>query len=164
MKDKYNGSVTIELNSLGESKEEAEKKINDFLDWLDVKTTENEIVKYDSTDYKIKKTTEQAWEVGAILYVAWGYDQTNCDFYEVVDYTPSKKSVRLRTLGNKQVEGSRARGTMSCYAEPDLENKGEKILTRRVLHNGQNYPYVKIAYGQYAHTWDGTPKYWSWYG
>ena len=162
MKNIYNGSVTIDLNSLGESKEEAEKTINDFLDWLDVKTTENNIVKYDSTDYKIEKSTEQVWEIGTILHASWGYDQTNCDFYEVVGFTPSKKSVRLRTIGNKQVKGTQ--GMMSCYAVADVENKGESIFTRRILDTKLDYPYVKIGYGQFAKLWDGKPKYWSWYG
>ena len=106
-------------------------------------------------------SVQQVWAIGTILHSSWGYDQTNCDFYEVVGYTPSNKSVRLRTLGNKVVAGSE--GFMSCRAVADLDNKGEGIFTRRILDTHLDQPYVKIGYGQYAKLWDGKPQYWSWY-
>lgn len=35
-------------------------------------------------------------KVGDFFYSSWGYDQTNVDFYKVVGFTASGKSVRLQ--------------------------------------------------------------------
>jgi hypothetical protein len=35
-------------------------------------------------------------KVGDFFYASWGYDQTNVDFYKVVGFTGSGKSVRLQ--------------------------------------------------------------------
>lgn len=43
---------------------------------------------------------------GDIFVCSWGYDQTNVDFYEVVELTPSGKSVRLQMIDQEVVESN----------------------------------------------------------
>ena len=154
MKNIYNGSVTIDLNSLGESKEEAEKTINDFLDWLDVKTTENNIVKYDSTDYKIEKSTEQVWEIGTILHASWGYDQTDVDWFQVTKV--KGKSIWLRPIR----ENSSDAGNCSYgYTQPRRNEFNGVEFRKTVQPNG----YVCSPLRGYLRKWDGKPQYCSSY-
>lgn len=40
-------------------------------------------------------------KVGDIFYSSWGYDQTNIDFYKVLEITKSGKSARIQMVGQK---------------------------------------------------------------
>ena len=42
--------------------------------------------------------------IGKIFYSSWGYEQTNIDFYEVVEVSKSGKSLTLQQIGSKIVE------------------------------------------------------------
>lgn len=47
---------------------------------------------------------QNPYKVGDIMHHSWGYDQTNCDFYQVVGITGS--SVDLRKIVSERVPGS----------------------------------------------------------
>jgi hypothetical protein len=53
---------------------------------------------------KAKELFQMPYKVGDILHHSWGYDQTNCDFYQVVE--AKKASVILKKIGAKTVPGS----------------------------------------------------------
>lgn len=57
--------------------------------------------------------------VGDVYYDSWGYDQTNVDFYQIIEV--KAKSVVLQEIGAKSVPGSE--GMMCCSVEPDPSNK-----------------------------------------
>ena len=50
----YGAEITIDLHSLGDSKEQAEQVINKFLDWLD-EASMSQGISYDSVDYNISR-------------------------------------------------------------------------------------------------------------
>lgn len=52
--------------------------------------------------------------IGTILHYSWGWEQTNCDFFEVVGRTAS--SVTLRAIASETVSGGGA--AMSRYCRP----------------------------------------------
>lgn len=61
----------------------------------------------DRKAYKEKKQnaiSENPFKVGEVLYQSWGYDQTNIDFFEIIEVLP--KSVRIRKIGQNTVVGS----------------------------------------------------------
>ena len=69
-----------------------------------------------------------AWhdfKVGEALYASWGYDQTNIDFFEVVEVLP--KSVKVRPVSQIMVEGSD--GFMCENVKPDLGNYTGEAIT-----------------------------------
>jgi hypothetical protein len=89
-------------------------------------------------------------KVNDIFYTSWGYDQTNIDFYMVVDIT--KSSVKVVSLGSDRTYTGSMQGT--CV--PNLNTKGTDIMTKRInIYN--NKPSFKIA--SYATAWpyDNTP-------
>ncbi len=55
----YGAKVTLDLHSLGNTQEEAEQKVNTFLDWLDKSSSAMGVVVYDSTDYVITDTRDE---------------------------------------------------------------------------------------------------------
>jgi hypothetical protein len=74
-------------------------------------------------------TTTTKLEMGTILVSSWGYDQTNIDFYQVVGFTPSGKSVRLRAIESAHVEDT---GFMSERVRPVPNAFTSKPMTKRI--------------------------------
>lgn len=122
---------------------------------------------------------ENPYKVGDILHHSWGYDQTNCDFYQVVEV--KKASVILRKIGAKTVEGSEGFMSESLMPEKDaFVIEGFQALTKRdknispenptiiklvqfwVNEDGSLRYYIPAPYG-WCDLWKGKPEYSSWY-
>ena len=66
---------------------------------------------------------------GSIIYNSWGYDQTNIDFYQIVEVKP--KSVIIREIASSYVKGSE--GFMCANVKPIKDYfVGEPILKKIV--------------------------------
>ncbi len=107
-----------------------------------------------NADYmKAKRATKKnpnTLAIGDVLYTSWGYDQTNVDFYQVVD-KPSAHFVVIRKIASETVPGNGS----SVVARKDafIDEVG-----KRVKANADNT--VKISDGRgSAWAWDGQPKY-----
>ena len=55
----YGAKITIDLLELGNNLNDANKKVNDFLNWCDKESTHQGFV-YETTDYEITVNTNQA--------------------------------------------------------------------------------------------------------
>lgn len=95
------------------------------------------------------------FKVEDILYSSWGYEQTNIDFYKVVEV--KGKSVVIVKVGKKEAEGMPA-AHMSGYvvAVPGVE-VGERML-KRVTWSGADNPVLSLTSYSSAYRWDGKPK------
>ena len=89
-------------------------------------------------------------KINDIFYSSWGYDQTNIDFYMVVDVT--KSSVKVVSIG----EDRTYTGPMQGNCVPNLSAKGNKIITKR-LNYYNNKPSFKIASYASAYPWNCQP-------
>jgi hypothetical protein len=104
------------------------------------------------------------FKVGQVIYNSWGYDQTNINFYQVIE--SKEKSIILREIASSYVAGSE--GFMSARVKP-VENAfiGEPILKKVVVsvgYNGNVSYYIKAKHGcfcEYAANEEGV--YSSWY-
>jgi hypothetical protein len=104
------------------------------------------------------------FKVGQVIYNSWGYDQTNINFYQVIE--SKEKSIILREIASSYVAGSE--GFMSACVKP-VENAfiGEPILKKVVVsvsYNGNVSYYIKAKHGcfcEYAANENGV--YSSWY-
>ncbi len=137
-----------------------------------------------TTDRKAKKAAARArfvnpYKLGDILHHSWGYDQTNCDFYQVVEV--KKASVVLRPIYAKPVEGSQSFMSESLMPRKDafidscshaLNKYNERItpehptIMKRVSFyvrddDSLKY-YIPVPYG-WCDLWKGSPEYHSWY-
>ena len=126
-----------------------------------------------------RKRFQNPYKVGDILHHSWGYDQTNCDFYQVVGVKPA--SVVLRKIGAKTVPGSEGFMSESLMPEKDAfitegfqaltkHDKGitpdNPTITKRVSFyvnpDGSLRYYIPVPYG-WCDLWGKKPEYNSWY-
>lgn len=98
-------------------------------------------------------------QAGDILSASWGYDQTNVDFFKVVE-VPSACYVVLQEIGYCLAEDSN--GAMSGRVMPDdSKSKGEP--TRHKVSMCSGSASVKIHSSANARPWNGKSMYVSWY-
>ncbi len=118
---------------------------------------------------------QNPYKVGDILHHSWGYDQTNCDFYQVVEV--KKASVVLRKIGAGTVPGSG--GFMSECLMPVKDAfipQGSQALTKHdkaitpenptitkrvsfsVKEDGSLRYFIPAPYG-WCDLWEGKPEY-----
>jgi len=128
---------------------------------------------------RAKSQYQNPYKVGDILHHSWGYDQTNCDFYQVVEVKTA--SVVLRKIAAETVPGSE--GFMSESVMPVKDTfieKGPQALTKHdydispqnptikkrvcfyVQNDGTLKYYVSVPFG-WCDLWKGKPEYSSWY-
>lgn len=98
-----------------------------------------------------RRNFQHTFQVGDILYASWGYDQTNINFYQVVE--DKGKEVVIREIGLRIV-GGRGSPNEKVMAEPN-EFIGPP-LRKRPQGRGE-HTYVKVTDSQTAFEWDGRP-------
>ena len=100
------------------------------------------------------------FKVGDILDYAWGYDQTNREFYQVTEVRA--RSVTVRRIATRT---SGEVGFMTEYLTPKpgtfLEGKNGRSMTKLVKWY-EDRPLLSMDFGS-ANLWDGKPKHQSWY-
>lgn len=116
----------------------------------DLLETDN-IAKYSGID----PHPAQQLEIGAILVASWGYDQTNVDFYVVVEMTA--KTVKLLPM-YKYTRQSEGHCSMAgtTRATKDINFRSE-VLKRKAAS------WIKVTDCSRAHLWNGKKQYESWY-
>lgn len=89
-----------------------------------------------AADYKAERRAKQnsahSLKVGDVLKSSWGYDQTNIDFYEVVD-VPGPRTVVIREIAQERQET----GFMSGRCVPQPGRYIGKPMTKRA--NSSNH-------------------------
>ena len=103
-----------------------------------------------------------SFKVGDVLHYSWGYEQTQCEFYEVISTTPG--TITMREIAQVTAPGSEISHGM---AESRLAVKGSFLdnaepITKRVQYAESEPGYVTMKHGG-ARLWNGQPKYRSWY-
>jgi len=103
-------------------------------------TNEASVTKVDSPVPTVK--------VGDIYVSSWGYDQTNIDFYKVLNV--KNKTAVLGEIGQKRNYTGNMNGT--CVPDPNVV--GEKTLTKRI-QSMKGSPYFKLTNYSSAYPWKG---------
>jgi len=105
-----------------------------------------------------KKALKNAWtnphKVGDIFASSWGYDQTNVDFYQIVEVKP--KSLVFKEITQTQADDD-------FHVLPNKDDfKGEETKTIRAsfLVNGDEVSvYYPASSYEHLRVWNGKPKY-----
>lgn len=105
----------------------------------------------DQIDYKAKKkeaTGHHDFKAGEALYSSWGYDQTNIDFFEIIEVLP--KSVRIRPISQIMVKDSG--GFMCENVKPALGSYIGEAITRPVKAyiNSSNEANYYVSNGRHS--------------
>lgn len=109
---------------------------------------------------RAERTAPHTLKVGDILYSSWGYEQTNVNFYQVVELK-GKNSVVVREIHSRIVSDNGP--TTHVVAVPDsfltprndYDKRGLPI-TKRV---DARYNSINISSYEWAKLWDGKPQY-----
>lgn len=103
-----------------------------------------------------------SYKVGDVLHYSWGYEQTNCEFYQVTATTPG--TITMREIGQRTAPGSEISHGMadSRLALKDHFLKDAPEITKRVRYSESGPGYISMDHGCCS-LWDGRPKYCSWY-
>jgi len=89
-----------------------------------------------------RKNIVHPYAVGDFIYDSWGYDQTNIDFYQVIEV--KAKSVVLQEIGSRMVDGGKESG-MSSNVAPDPEHKiGEPFIKPIIVSVWGDKPVYRI--------------------
>ncbi|MCA1832569.1 MAG: hypothetical protein LC750_07530 [Actinobacteria bacterium] len=100
-------------------------------------------------------------QVGDLFSSSWGYDQTNVDFYEVVEVTKSGKSVRVVQTYTEAI-GENV-GSVRVVPVPGTVYRDEVPMLKRIRTSYSDgtrcTPAFNIASYADAYLWDGASKY-----
>ena len=101
-------------------------------------------------------------KTGDIFVATWGYEQTNADFFQVINV--GKKSVKVRHIKKKTIESPA--GSMSGYASPIKNAFDSDVKTKRLRYSSilNNWMFKAEDSMGDAEKWDGKPVNVSWYG
>lgn len=95
---------------------------------------------------------------GDIFYSSWGYDQTNIDFYKVIEKV-GKGSVKIAPVENKIVHEQSTQTTDAVvpYLAGDLSGRAFTARIKYVCWDDYKTPRISIGHRD-AWLWDGVPK------
>lgn len=96
-------------------------------------------------------------EVGSILVTSWGYDQTNREFFKVID-KKGKQTLIVQEVEQISANTGNEPAMTGKSLPGEAFTKNSKPYTIRVSHGN----HVKIE-GHYASVWDGLPVSWTAY-
>jgi len=113
-------------------------------------------------EQKAKRAEGHNIKVGDIFRASWGYEQTNVNFYQVVELV-GKQSVKVREIASKSVEDHTTYSNVVAVKDAFLSNshlcgyKGNDPVLKRVNTNYSNS--IKVFEFSNAYLWDGKPCY-----
>lgn len=105
---------------------------------------------------EIRSNMVNPYQVGDIFYTSWGYEQTNVNFFQVVEV--GKKSVMIREINSEANESGYMSGTKTAVKDSFCGEAFKKNL-QVSRYNGEIY----ISGDHSFQKWDGRPKMFSSY-
>lgn len=141
--------------SIEEAMAAIDRKINDLKKVAEIKAER----KAKQKEMNASANAADFYKVGDILVNTWGWEQTNVNFYKVVEV--GKKTIKVQEITHKVEPGSEGSHGMSCNVLP-----GENFLS-----NGDGYTLRVKSEGRvsqperyyYIRKWDGRAMYNLWY-
>lgn len=112
---------------------------------------------YDKANAKIEREQKKtdffnSLKVGDTFICSWGYDQTNIDFYEIVE--KKNKSVVIRGITKLRRDGEHM---TYDYVTPHPPRAGGEYTTEPMLKVPQD-GHITISSFQWAYLWDGRDR------
>jgi len=152
----------IEFNYYFANEEKANQFVLDFIKKIDLwedRKQENKNRKKE----EIKKGLENnILQVGDIYYSSWGYEQTNIDFYQIIEV--KGQYATFREICSQEVEGSMYSHGMACNVVPVKDSfYGEPIKKKMNFMNGGAYCNLSSYKSAYPYTAGERGMYKSWY-
>ncbi len=127
-------------------------EIEDFI--KQVKNQEDKEIEASNKYLNKKKEEMKLFVPGAILYSSWGYEQTNINFYEILER--KNNFVIIQEIGQvRDYDSMGNSGTCMPNKEIKIGEPFRKKITKNASINLESYKGCWL--------WDGKPKSWSSY-
>lgn len=112
------------------------------------------------TEARASRSAPHSVKVGDMFYTSWGYEQTQVEFYQVVELV-GKATVVIQELSAFTEKGNKGYDSDRVYAKKG-SFASDKTIRKRV-NMGSGSPSLKICDVITAWDWDGQSKHRSWY-
>lgn len=104
------------------------------------------------------------WQVGDVVYTSWGYDQTNVEYYQILEVKARSVKIQQIAMNSSDQPG----GPMGGYAQPRrYEFVGNPYLSPIDEHGGftagPTWKEKTPSFRHRAYKWDGKARYTSSY-
>lgn len=144
------------------SEERREQYLTDYIEQYK-KATETKAAKLkEKKEKQAELVASDHFKEGDIVVNTWGCEQTNVEFYKVIEVLP--KSLKVARIGAKMVENSMMSHGMSCDVMPNIDGEqGEQRILRLKIRSDLAVSICNPENYYYFHKWDGRPQYKSWY-
>lgn len=107
---------------------------------------------------KAERSKPHTLKLGDILYTSWGYDQTNVDFYQVVEVVGAN-SVKIQKVAQALSSEKESGGPADYVVAVPGKFLGDPMLKRVSAGN-----YITMTSYSSASLWNGKPKYQTGFG
>lgn len=97
-------------------------------------------------------------ERGDFFRCSWGYDQTNTDFYEVLEVSASGKTIKVRQVDTAVVSES-GPSTRVAPVAGSAHRWNPEVLVKHPRRGFQGEWGFKVTSYSTARLWDGVPAY-----
>ena len=123
-----------------ESVEQRDRYIENF--FLHIQRVEEDKQQRKQTKIDMRNKMAETFVVGSLLTGSWGYEQTNWEFYQIVE-RPSRFTAVVQRIGESLVKGSE--GFDSCKVKP-LKDVfiGEPIL-KKIMYYGIGFEHFTLS-------------------
>jgi hypothetical protein len=151
----YRKSVHPKFHYTFKSIERRDKYI---AEWMENLKQSAAVLKNMMAERKANREQPNKLKVGDILVFSWGWEQTNVDFFQVLE--TRAHSVKIRPIASKTVPDMSTGNSMACYVVAVKDHFLDKPAVWKRVQYGDS---VKMASYGHCGLWDGKPHYESWY-
>lgn len=123
------------------------KKSVDDLDWSDTQ--------YKAWQYMYQRITEEenktdSAKIGDIFHTSWGYDQTNTEYFKIVEISKTGKTCEVVQIDHETVKGSEGFMCDSITPTPEVILQGGKTCKVKIERAHAINPFNKkvVAIGE----------------
>jgi hypothetical protein len=117
------------------------------------------------------KTWHHGYQPGDILNGSWGYDQTNQEFYQVMEVSATSNSIVIREITHNLVSSERDMSGQVTPNKDQFNNDPPRRVMAQRPHNGLGKGdfHINVHGGRddgfriFLDEWNGKPVYESWY-
>lgn len=121
-------------------------------------------VKAAKKERKADRNQPHSVTVGTVFAASWGYEQTNVDFYEVVQLVGKNTVVIRKIAGALKEDGVMSGKTVACPGQFVGDPMRKRVAVMGSEATGSKYRHaITVDSVRTAFEWDGNPMYTSWY-
>lgn len=152
----------IEFNYFFANEEKLNQYVMDFIKRVDLWEDRKQEEKNKKKEQLRKGLESDILKVGDIYYSSWGYEQTNIDFYQIIEV--KGQYATFQEICSKDVEGSYYSHGMACMVVPIKDSFNGEPIKKKMRFSDNSAHCCLTSYKSLSlYTSDKKGLYKSWY-